>query len=129
MPSFRDRGPYLGGVVDLPKLKSKEERRVVWRQMLAVLAQTSDGPGPLEALHPDAIQAAVRTALADGLVDDTDWLAESAAGAALYELASVLPPSNEQRELGRRVAARLLQGGAETFTAIATRMALGTGKG
>jgi hypothetical protein len=126
---MRDRGPYLGGVVDLPGLKSKDERRVVWRQMLAVLARSSDGPGPLEALHPNAIQAAVRTALADGLIDDTDWLAESAAGAALYELAAAVPPSNEQRELGRRVAARLLQGGAETFTAIATRMALGTCKG
>ncbi len=126
---MRDRGPYLGGVVDLPRLKSRDERRALWRQMLAVLAQPSDGPGPLEALHPEALQAAVKTALADGLVDDTDWLAESAAGAALYELAAVVPPSNEQRELGRRVAARLLQGSAETFTAIATRMALGTGKG
>lgn len=126
---MRDRGPYLGGVVDLPRLKTKEERRAAWRQMLAVLAQPSDGPGPLEALAPEAVQAAVKTALADALVDDTDWLAQSAAGAALYELAAVVPPSNEQRELGRRVAARLLQGSAETFTAIATRMALGTGKG
>jgi hypothetical protein len=126
---MRDRSPFLGGVVDLPRLKSRDERRAVWRQMLATLAQPSDGPGPLEALHPDAIQAAVKTALTDGLLDDTDWLAESAAGAALYELAAAVPPSNEQRELGRRVAARLLQGSAETFTAIATRMALGTGKG
>ncbi len=126
---MRDRGPYVGGVVDLPRLKSRDERRGVWRQLLAVLARPGDGPGPLEALHPDAIAGAVRVALADGLVDDTDWLAEAAAGAALYELASACPSSNEQRELGRRVAARLLQGSAETFTAIATRMALGTGKG
>jgi len=126
---MRDRGPYLGGVVDLPRLKSKDERRAVWRQMLAVLARPSDGPGPLEALAPEAVHAAVKKALVDGLVDDTDWLAEPAAGAALYELAAAVPPSNEQREIGRRVAARLLQGSAETFTAIATRMALGTGKG
>ncbi|HEY1956660.1 MAG TPA: serine/threonine-protein kinase [Polyangiaceae bacterium] len=126
---MRDRGPYVGGVVDLPQLKSAEDRRAVWRQTLVTLARGGGGPGPLEGLHPDALLAAVRTALADGLVDDTGWLADAAAGAALYELAAVIPPSNEQRELGRRVLARLLQGSAETFTAIATRMALGTGKG
>ncbi len=98
-------------------MKSRDERRAIWRQLLAVLASPGDGPGPLEALHPDAVAAAVRVALTDGLVDDTDWLAEPAAGAAFYELASALPPStNEQRELGRRVAARLLQGSAETFS-------------
>src|SRR5580704_13991236 len=126
---MRDRGPYLGGVVDMPRLKSREDRRAVWRQTLATLARTNEGPGPLEGLHPDALNSAVRTALTDGLVDDTDWLAEPAAGAALYELASAVPIGVEQRELGRRVLARLLQGSAETFTAIATRMALGTGKG
>jgi hypothetical protein len=126
---MRDRGPYLGGVVDLPGLSSRDDRRAVWRQTLATLARTSEGPGPLEGLHPDALNSAVRTALKDGLVDDTDWLAEPAAGAALYELASAVPIGVEQRELGRRVLARLLQGSAETFTSIATRMALGTGKG
>jgi hypothetical protein len=110
-------------------MKSAEDRRAVWRQTLATLARAAEGPGPLEGLHPDAMNAAVRVALADGLVDDTDWLAEPAAGAALYELAAAVPIGVEQRELGRRVLARLLQGSAETFTAIATRMALGTGKG
>ncbi len=95
-----------------------------------LLARGGEGPGPLEGLHSDALLAAVRVALADKLIDDTDWLAEpAAAGAALYEIAAVVPPSAEQRELGRRVASKLLQGRAETFTAIATRMALGTGKG
>ncbi len=60
---MRDRGPYLGGVVDLPRMKSRDERRAVWRQLLAVLARPGDGPGPLEALHPDAIASAVREAL------------------------------------------------------------------
>ena len=71
----------------------------------------------------------MQAALADGLVDDLDWLAPPAAGAALYELAAALPPSTEQRELGRRVLGAPPRGNAETFTAIATRMALGTGKG
>ncbi len=126
---MRDRSPYLGGVVDLPRLKNPSDRRAVWRQTLALLARTGEGPGPLEGLHPDALLAAVRVALSDKLIDDTEWLAEPAAGAALYEIAAVVPPSAEQRELGRRVAAKLLQGSAETFTSIATRMALGTGKG
>ncbi len=126
---MRERGPYVGGILDLPQSKSEDERRAAWRQTLVLLARGGEGPGPLEGLHPDALLAAVRTALASGLVDDTDWIAEAAAGVALYELAAVIPPSAEQRELGRRVLARLLQGGADTFTAIATRMALGTGKG
>jgi len=129
MRKMRDRSPYLGGVVDLPRLKNPSDRRAVWRQTLAMLARSDEGPGPLEGLHPDALLAAVKVALADKLVDDTEWLAAPAAGAALYEIAAAVPPSNEQRELGRRVAAKLLQGSAETFTAIATRMALGTGKG
>ena len=126
---MRDRGPYLGGLLDLPQLETDADRRAVWRQTLVLLARGGGGPGPLEGLHPDAVLAAVRVALATGLVDDLDWLAEPAAGAALYEIAAVVPPSVEQRELGRRVLARLLQGGADTFVAIATRMALGTGKG
>ena len=64
-----------------------------------------------------------------GLVDDLDWLAPAAAGAALYELASALPLGPEQRELGRRVLARLVAADAETFVAIARRMALGGGRG
>ena len=41
----------------------------------------------------------------------------------------MLPLGGEQRELGRRVLARLVAADAETFVAIARRMALGTGKG
>jgi hypothetical protein len=98
---------------------------------MAALARVSgeDGPGPLEGLHPEALSRGVRTALQWGLVDDLDWLAPDAAGSALYELASALPLGPEQRELGRRVLARLVAADAPTFVAIARRMALGTGKG
>src|SRR5580698_210333 len=92
-------------------------------------ATSEDGPGPLEGLHPKALVSGVRAALEGGLVDDLDWLAPAAAGAALYELASALPPGHEQRELGRRVLARLLAADAETFVAIARRMALAGGRG
>src|SRR5262249_59554503 len=47
----------------------------------------------------------------------------------LDELANALPASQEQRDLGRRVLARLLQANAEAFTLIATRMARASGKG
>jgi hypothetical protein len=71
----------------------------------------------------------VRAALQAGLVDDLDWLAPAAAGAALFELASALPLGTEQRELGRRVLARLMAADAETFVAIARRMAMSSPKG
>jgi eukaryotic-like serine/threonine-protein kinase len=105
--------------------------RVLWRQAVASLSRASfdDGPGPLEGIRPDVLTRAVNAALAAGLVDDLDWLSPQAAGVALYALAAALPVGNEQRELGRRVLARMLAGNAETFTAIATSMAQSAGKG
>lgn len=88
-----------------------------------------DGPSPLEGLNPDALAKGVAVALSSGLLDDVDWLAPAAAGVALYALAAALPIGAEQREVGRRVVARLHGGNAETFVAMATRMALGSGKG
>lgn len=98
---------------------------------MAALARAAadDGPGPLEGLQPDALLLGIRAVLQAGLADDLDWLTPSAAGPALYELASALPLGPERREIGRRVLSRLLEGNAETFTAIATRMARTTGKG
>src|SRR5207302_1749656 len=64
-----------------------------------------------------------------GLLDDLDWLAAPAAGAALWALAAALPVGVEQREVGRRVLARLNAANAETVCAMATCMATGTGKG
>lgn len=98
---------------------------------MAALAQATadEGPGPLEGVNPEAVVAGVRAALQSGLVDDLDWLAAPAAGSALYELASSLPLGPEQRDLGRRVLARLLVADAATFVAVARRMALGPGKG
>ena len=103
----------------------------MWRQSMAALARAAaeEGPGPLDGLHPEALVKGVRAAIQSSLVDDLDWLAPAAAGAALYELASALPLGPEQRDLGRRVLARLLAANAEAFVALATRMALGTGKG
>ncbi|MGH7269031.1 MAG: serine/threonine protein kinase, partial [Polyangiaceae bacterium] len=127
---MRDATNYASGLLDLQKLGGAD-RRASWRQSMAALARatTEDGPGPLEGLHPSALLAGVRAALQSGLADDLDWLAPAAAGAALYELASALPIGAEQREIGRRVLARLLAADAEAFVAIARRMALGAGRG
>jgi hypothetical protein len=127
----RDAAFYASGLLDLTKQTAESERRASWRQAMAALAQAAsdDGPGPLEALHPAALSAGVRVALQSGLADDLDWLTPAAAGAALYELASALPVGAEQRELGRRVLARLLSADAVTFAGIARRMALAGGRG
>ncbi len=127
------KGPwaYVGGLLELHKLQDVEERRATWRQSMAALARwgEDEGPSPLEGLHPEALAKGVQAAIAAGLVDDLEWLAPPAAGAALYALAAALPLGQEQREVGRRVLARVNTGNAETFAAMATRMALGNGKG
>jgi hypothetical protein len=107
------------------------EKRAAWRQSMTALAQAAaeEGPGPLEGLNAEALAIGVRVALQCGFVDDLDWMASAPAAAALYELASALPLGAEQRELGRRVLARIVSADAETFVTIARRMALGTGKG
>ncbi len=128
---MRDATFYASSLLELDRLDGITEQRAAWRQSMAALARATaeEGPGPLEGLQPNALVAGVRTALQSGFVEDLDWLAPAAAGAALYELASALPLGAEQREVGERVLARLLVANAETFVAIARRMALGVGRG
>jgi hypothetical protein len=72
----------------------------------------------------EVIQRAAELAIEVGLADDLDWLAPGPAAVALYEITAALPPGKTRRELGRRVFARLYEGTASTFAAVATRMAL-----
>lgn len=127
---MRDNTFYVSSLLELADA-SAADRRVLWRQAVAALSRVNldDGPGPLEGLHPDVLLKGVSAALHAGLADDLDWLSPQAAGVALYTLAAALPVGTEQRELGRRVLARMLAGNAETFTAIATSMAQSAGKG
>ena len=83
---MRDATFYASSLLELHKLEGAVERRASWRQSIAALARATseDGPGPLEGLHPEALLKGVRAALQADLVDDLDWLAPSAAGAALY---------------------------------------------
>jgi eukaryotic-like serine/threonine-protein kinase len=112
-------------------LQRPDERRIAFRANMATLARSFAGEAasPLEGMDPAALAEAVRAGLASGLFDDGEWLASAAVDAALYELAAALPSGNEKRELGRRVVARLYDGSAQTFVALATRMALASGKG
>ena len=125
------REAFLQGLLELHRLRDPDARRSAWRSTLASVARacSDELPSPLEGLSPASVAQSVAVALTTGLVDDLDWMAGAAAAAALYEIAAVLPPGNEKRELGRRVLARLTDGDAETFVALATRMALGSGKG
>ena len=127
---MRDPSFYVSSLLELATA-SPNDRRALWRQAMAALSRppTEGGPGPLEGLHPDVLLKGVQAALANGLVDDLDWLSPHAAGIALYSLAAALPVGSEQRELGRRVLARMLAGSAETFTAMVTIMAQTGGKG
>ncbi|HMJ52686.1 MAG TPA: protein kinase [Polyangiaceae bacterium] len=127
---MRGKGYFLEGLLDLARLDDRAARRSSWRQSIVSLGQagTQHGPSPLEGLDPAALVPAVRVALSDGLVDELDWLSSEAAAVALYEIAAALPHGQEKRELGRRVAAYTYDGVADTFAAVATRMALGSGK-
>ncbi len=86
------------------------------------------GPGVLEGVDDTKLIEAVQLALGSGLFDDLDWMAAPAAGVALYTLATALPAGQEQRELGRRVIARLHGGNTATFCAMAEQMAKGSAK-
>jgi eukaryotic-like serine/threonine-protein kinase len=126
----RDPYFYVSGLLELEHADEGMPRRSLWRQSMTALARAAQeiGPAPLDGLEPNAVARGVRVALNAGLVDDLDWMAAPAAGLALYTLASAMPPGAEQRELGRRLLTRLHSGNAETFAAVAAKMALSTPK-
>jgi len=127
---MRPRQSPVESLVILPQLEDPVDRETQWRKAIAALGQDArlDGPPPLDGVSPEDLLAATRVALETGLVDDLDWIAPGAAAVALYELSSELPPGKERRDIGRRVLARLYEGDAATFAAVAARMALGAGR-
>ncbi len=115
-------------LLELPRTRDPEARRALWRQGFAALAQalTHRRPlAPLEGTPRERLKEALQRVFDDGLFEEMDWLSGPSAAAALYELADALPPSPLQREIGRRVLRRLRLAEAETFAALATRLALG----
>lgn len=127
-PRARPSREHVDGLARLHESHDVEDRRALWRQSMANLAAEAaeQKPVPLEGLDPDAVLASVRAAIANGLLDDLDFLTPAHSAAALYELASVLPMGEERRELGRRVARMLHTGDAATFVTLATRLAMGS---
>lgn len=127
---MRARSHPLDGLLGLPALPDAADRRAAFRQGLAHLSieAATEGPAPLDGASPEALLASIAVAQADGLLDDLGWLAAPAAAVALYELAGALPLGPERRELGRRVLAQLHEGTAETFVAVAARMAAGSAR-
>ena len=127
---MRSRLNPVEALVSLPRLESLDERRATWRQAITALGASPrvTGPPSLDDVDPQQLHRAIQVALDLGLCDDLDWIAPGKAAVALYELTSALPSGRERRELGRRVFARLYEGNAETFVAVATRMALGSAR-
>ncbi|HVU00500.1 MAG TPA: serine/threonine-protein kinase [Polyangiaceae bacterium] len=127
---MRARQSPVESLVMLPKLPDPGDRSTRFRQAIAALGQDLrvDGPPLLDGVPAEDLVRASQIALATGLVDDLGWIAPGPAAIALYELSSALPPGKERREIARRVFARLYEGDATTFAAVATRMALGSSK-
>ena len=117
---------YLTGLAQLHELTNDEDRRTVWRQGLAALAEVASvRPAPLEGLDPEALVSSARVALLTGLVDDTGFLSRPVAAAALFEIAAALPPGLEKSDLGRRITTALQSGDGATFVAVTRALALG----
>ncbi len=114
----------------LGSAETAELQRASWRQALTALGELGrvDGPPPLDGLAPALLLRAVQVALETGLVDDLDWAAPERAAVALYEMTSAMPPGRERTAIGRRAFSRVYSGTAATFAAVATRMAINSGK-
>jgi eukaryotic-like serine/threonine-protein kinase len=127
---MRPRSNLAEALVALGHHTDEADARASWRQAVATLGQATrvTGPPPLDGCDPNDLVAAAKVALESGLADDLDWIAPGSAAVALYELSAALPPGKERREIGRRVFARLYEGTATTFAAVATRMTLGSSR-
>jgi len=127
---MRGRHSPIDALTRLASLEDSEQRRASWRQALAALGEFGrvERPPPLDGLPPGLLLRAAQVALDSGLVEDLDWAAPERAAVALYELTSALPPGRERTALGRRAFSRLYQGTASTFAAVASRMAINSGK-
>lgn len=124
------RDPFLARLLELPRIDDRVVRRGVFRQSIAELglADAAGSPAALAGADPRALARSIQVALADGLLDEMDFIARAAGAAALYQIGGVLPLGAEKRALGRRVLTALYNGNAETFATVAARMALASTK-
>ncbi|HTV23521.1 MAG TPA: hypothetical protein VMG12_32755, partial [Polyangiaceae bacterium] len=114
----------------LASAETVEQQRASWRQAIAALGELGrvDGPPPLDGMPVPALLRAMQVALETGLVDDIEWAAPERAAVALYEMTTAIPAGKERTALGRRTFSLLYSGTASTFAAVATRMAMNSGK-
>lgn len=122
------RQHFLARLLELPRVQDKEVRRGVFRQTIAALGlgDQASGSMTLAGVDPKALGRSIQMVWADGFLDDLDFIAPSAAAVALYQIAGALPLASERRAIGRKVLNYLYKGNAETFAALASRMALGS---
>jgi len=127
---MRGRPNPVEALATLVRLQDDTERRANFRQAITALGQSAgaSGPPPLDGIAPEVLSRVMGIALECGLVDDLDWIAPGPAAVALYEITAALPQGKPRRDLGRRVFARVYDGSAGTFAAVAARMALSSGK-
>ncbi len=127
---MRTRHLAADALLSLTRLPDAMDRSASFRQAVAGLGQTVrvDGPPALDGVDVEQLRRAVAIALGAGLADELDWIAPSSSAVALYEMTISLPVCSERRELGRRVFSAIYEGNAATFAAVASRMALGSGK-
>src|SRR3954469_14471715 len=127
---MRGRPNPVEDLAALVRLQDEQEGRANFRKAITALGQSSgaSGPPPLDGILPEVLSRVVGLALESGLLDDLDWIAPGPAAVALYEITAALPQGKPRRELGRRVFARVYEGSAGTFAAVAGRMALSSGK-
>ncbi len=127
---MRGRHNPVDALGTLASIDNPEERRASWRQALAALGEPGrvERPPPLDGLAPGILVRAAQVALDTGLVEDLEWAAPERAAVALYEMTSAMPAGRERTALGRHAFSRLYSGTASTFAAVATRMAINSGK-
>jgi len=127
---MRGRPNPVEALATLVRVSDEAERRANFRQAVTALGQSSgaSGPPPLDGIEPEVLSRVMGIALDAGLVDDLDWIAPGPAAVALYEITAALPQGKPRRELGRRLFARVYEGTAGTFAAVAARMALSSGR-
>ena len=127
---MRGRHNPVDALGTLASIDNPEERRASWRQALAALGEPGrvERPPPLDGLAPGVLVRAVQVALETDLVEDLEWAAPERAAVALYEMTSAMPAGRERTALGRHAFSRLYSGTASTFAAVATRMAVNSGK-
>ena len=127
---MRARHNPIAALATLASQEDPEKRAASWRQAIAALGELGrvESPPPLDGLAPAVLVRAVQVALETGLVEDLDWAAPERAAVALYEMTSAVPAGRERTALGRRAFSRLYSGTAATFAAVATRMAINSGK-